>query len=76
MTEFETACHNNRQRIRLLPLDQQHQQTVEYQGRTYYYDPDLDCFYPRVAFEDLSLWDRWGWIVVIVALVTLAVITA
>jgi hypothetical protein len=76
MTEFETVCSKNRDRIRLLPLDQQYQQRIEYRGTVYYYDPDFDCFYPHQDPADMSLWDRWGWIVVIIALSILAVITA
>jgi len=76
MTEFETVCEQNRQRIRRLPLDEQYQQTIEYQGRVYYYDTDFDCFYPHVAFEDLSLWDRYGWLLVITVLTILALVTA
>jgi len=65
MTEFEQHCHQNRQRIRALPLNDQYQQRVEYQGRIYYYDPDYDCFYPHVDYNSLSHWERWGWIYMI-----------
>jgi hypothetical protein len=76
MTEFETVCAKNRDRIRLLPLDQQYQQRIEYRGTLYHYDPDYDCFYPHIDPDSLSVWDRWGWIVVIIGLALLAVITA
>jgi hypothetical protein len=76
MTEFDTLCSQTRSRIRKLPLDQQYQQSIEYQGRTYYYDPDYDCFYPNIEAEELSLWDRYGWIAVILALTALSIITA
>ncbi len=45
-------------------------QTIEFRGRTYYYDPDQDIFYPR--YETLSGWDQWGWILVILVLALLA----
>ena len=76
MTEFEQVCSKNRSRIRLLPLNEQYQQTVEYRGTLYYYDPDYDCFYPRIDPDSLSIWDRYGWIVVIIGLALLAVATA
>jgi hypothetical protein len=76
MTEFETVCEQNRARIRRLPLNDQYQQTVEYGGTTYYYDPDYDCFYPHVDPNSLSLWDRYGWLVVILILSILAIVTA
>ena len=76
MTEFETVCEQNRQRIQLLPLNQQYQQTIHYCGTLYYYDPDFDCFYPHQDPDQMSLWDRWGWIVVILILSVLAVVTA
>lgn len=47
-------------------------QTIEFKGRTYRYDPDFDCFYP--AEGSMNTWDRWGWIAVIVALALLTFI--
>jgi hypothetical protein len=76
MTDFETVCQANRARIHSLPVTEQYKQTIEYQGRTYHYDRDYDCFYPDIEAEQLSLWDRYGWIVVIVALTGLSIITA
>ena len=76
MTEFERVCEQNRQRIHALPANEQYQQTIEYQGTIYYYDRDYDCFYPHIDPDKLSLWDRWGWLVVIVGLTLLAVVTA
>lgn len=40
--------------------------TIEFRGRTYRYDPDMDQFYP--VREQLSTWDQWGWIVVVIVL--------
>jgi hypothetical protein len=76
MTEFETVCEQNRQRIHQLPANEQYQQTIEYQGTVYYYDRDFDCFYPHQDYDKMSLWDRWGWIVVIAVLTILAVVTS
>lgn len=75
MTDFETVCKENRQRIHTLPVTEQYNQTIEYQGTIYSYDRDYDCFYPNIEAEQLSLWDRYGWIVVIVGLTILAIIT-
>ena len=76
MTDFDTVCNLNRARIQQLPIRDQYQQTIEYCGTTYSYDPDYDCFYPNIPVEELSLWDRYGWLVVIVALTLLSIITA
>lgn len=42
--------------------------SIKIQGRTYHYDPDYDCYYRQYSEQDLTHWDRWGWIVVIIAL--------
>jgi len=46
-----------------------YKETIEFRGRTYHYDPDRDIFY---AHSELTAFDRWGWIFVIVALSLLA----
>lgn len=76
MTDFDTVCDQNRQRIHTLPVTEQYNQTIQYQGRTYYYDRDFDCFYPQDVEDSETLWDRYGWIVVIIALTALSIITA
>jgi hypothetical protein len=76
MTDFDTACQQNRQRIQELPIRDQYRETMLYLGTTYSYDPDLDCFYPQAADEHESLWDRYGWIVVLVTLTGLSIVTA
>jgi hypothetical protein len=76
MTDFETVCNENRARIQELPIRDQYRETMLYSGCTYIYDPDFDCFYPQAADEHESLWDRYGWIVVIVALTALSIITS
>ena len=76
MTEFEQVCHQNRSRIKGLPLNDQYQQRVEYQGRVFYYDPDYDCFYPHVDYNSLSHWERWALVYTIVGLAIVCWITA
>ena len=60
--EYARICSYERRRIRLLPLNDQYTQQFEYDGRIFYYDPDYDCFYPITPWEELSYWDRWGWL--------------
>ena len=76
MTDFDTVCAENRARIQQLPVRDQYQQTMLYCGITYLYDPDFDCFYPQEVEAVETLWDRYGWIVVIVALTAISIITA
>ncbi len=66
--EFEQLCRQERKRIRTLQLNDQYTQTIQYNGRQYYYDPDWDCFYPVYAWEELSYWDRYGWLWTILVL--------
>jgi hypothetical protein len=49
---------------------------MRYLGTVYCYDPDFDCFYPQAVAATETLWDRYGWIAVIVALTALSIITA
>jgi hypothetical protein len=76
MTDFDTACNTNRARIQQLPVRDQYNETMLYLGTVYSYDPDLDCFYPQAVEATDSLWDRYGWIVVLVTLTALSIITA
>lgn len=76
MTDFDTVCAENRARIQQLPIRDQYQETMLYSGTVYSYDPDLDCFYPQLADRPESLWDRYGWIAVLVGLTALSIITA
>jgi hypothetical protein len=76
MTDFDTACQENRARIQSLPIRDQYRETMLYCGRVYSYDPDFDCFYPQEIDESETLWDRYGWIVVLVGLTALSIITA
>lgn len=41
-------------------------ETITRNGRTYYYDPDMDCYYPRYTEE--SIVSRTAWIMVTVLL--------
>jgi hypothetical protein len=75
MTDFEQECLKHRARIQELPLRDQYHETMLYCGITYSYDPDFDCFYPQEVDATESLWDRYGWIVVIVGLTALSIIT-
>ena len=43
--------------------------TIQHQGKTYYYDTELDCFRPAAQ---QSRWDSYGWLAVILALATVA----
>lgn len=66
--EFELLCRRERRRIKTLELNDQYSQRIWYQDREYHYDPDYDCFYAHVPWSEQSLWDRWGWISVTLAL--------
>ncbi len=62
--EFDSVCYSERKRIKQLSLDEQYQQHIVYNGRTYFYDPDYDCFYASRPWSELSYWDRYGWLYV------------
>ncbi len=74
--EFDNLCYEQSRRIKQLPLNDQYTQTIEYRGQVYHYDPDYDCFYPRVEWSKLSYWDRYGWIWVAVVLTAIAGLAA
>jgi hypothetical protein len=38
------------------------------EGKTYRYDADYDCYYRVYSREDLSHWETYGWIYVIIVL--------
>lgn len=73
MSKFERTCERARSRIRKLPLNDQYTQTIVWEGRTFFYDPDYDCFYPITPWEEMSWWDRYGWLLVAAGL-TIAVL--
>ena len=41
---------------------------IEHRGRVYRYDPDYDCFYPVDRWHNMSTWERWSPLIVIVML--------
>jgi len=44
------------------------QEEVVKDGKTYKYDADYDCYYREYTREELSHWDNYGWIYVIIVL--------
>ena len=50
-------------------MNELYDQTIEFRGRLYKYDPDRDCFYPETPV--LATLDRWLWIAVILVLATI-----
>jgi hypothetical protein len=50
-------------------MNDSYNETVTRQGRIYQYDPDQDVFR---AEPQLSRWDSYGWLAVILALGTVA----
>jgi hypothetical protein len=49
------------------------EKTITVEDKTYYYDPDYDCYYRRYTRQELGHWDTYGWIYAIVLLAALAV---
>jgi hypothetical protein len=45
---------------------------IEHNGRKFEYDADFDVFRPQYT-GSISLWDRWGWIIVIVILLVISI---
>jgi len=41
-------------------------ETIERMGKTYYYDPDYDCYYCK--YEPMNHWSKYNWIYVIAVL--------
>ena len=60
--EYDAICRYERKRITQLPYNDQYTQQFTYCGKIYCYDPDYDCFYPITPWEELSHWDKYGWI--------------
>ena len=46
-------------------------ETIERQGKTYHYDPDQDVYYCRYDNKDLSHFDQFGWLYLIVILTSI-----
>jgi len=47
-----------------------YEKSITVNGVVYHYDPDRDVYYRR--YGDLTTWDRWGWIGVIIVMALLA----
>jgi len=41
-------------------------ETITRNGKTYHYDPDMDCYYSRYTNESTA--SRYAWIVLVIAL--------
>lgn len=52
-------------------MNELYEKTIEVDGKVYYYDPDLDCYYRR--YEPMSRFDRYSWIVAIILLILVCV---
>ena len=50
-------------------MNDSYNETIERHGKIYHYDPDHDIYY---AHHELSRWDAYGWLAVILALATVA----
>lgn len=66
--DFELTCSAHRRTVKRLPYNEQYEYTFVYHGSLYTYDPDWDCFHRYYSWEELSHWDRWGWLYVSVIL--------
>lgn len=55
-------------------MNEQYEKTLEIDGKTYYYDPDYDCYYRRYRSQDLGHADKYAWIYVILALTLICAI--
>ena len=51
----------------------QYDTTVEHRGRLYRYDPDYDCFYSVDRYKDLTPWEAWAPLIVMLILCAIAV---
>jgi hypothetical protein len=47
-------------------VNELYEKTIEVDGKTYWYDPDHDCYHRINA--PMSTWDKYSWIVGIVLL--------
>ena len=44
-------------------MNELYNETIERNGKIYYYDPDQDIYYRK--YGPMSTWDKYSWIVVI-----------
>ena len=52
-------------------MNELYNETVERNGKTYYYDPDRDIYYTR--YGPMSTFDKYGWIGIIVMLLAIVI---
>lgn len=45
---------------------------IEHNGREFEYDADFDVFRP-VYTGPVSLWDQWGWIIILLVLLVISI---
>ena len=55
---------------KITTMNELYNETIERQGKIYHYDPDRDIYYRR--YGEMSLWDRWSPLVIILVLAALA----
>ena len=51
-------------------MNDSYNETITRNGKTYYYDPDHDCYYSR--YDPSGHWADWAWVYVIVVLSAIA----
>jgi hypothetical protein len=52
-------------------MNELYTKTIVVEGKTYHYDPDRDVYYCRYDSKDLSHFDQWGWLYLIVILTSI-----
>ena len=52
-------------------MNELYNETIERNGKIYYYDPDRDIYYRRHG--PIGTFDRWSWIVVSIILLALVI---
>jgi hypothetical protein len=57
-------------------MNDDYNETVVRNGKTYHYDPDHDIYYRRYDSNDLSYFDQWGWLYLIALLTAIVWILA
>ena len=53
-------------------MNELYNETIERNGKTYHYDPDLDIYYCR--YEPMSTFDKCAWFVTILILLTTVIV--
>ena len=57
-----------------LLMNDPNNETITRNGKTYYYDPNYDCYYQRYTREELGHWDTYSWIYTIALLTVICAI--